>query len=70
MSKWYPIKRAPRDGTMVILGWISENRLEYTVESYWCQKTNRWHGGWQPTHWRPHKMRRPKRISHGSTRSE
>jgi hypothetical protein len=51
MSEWQPIDTAPKDGRLVVLGWLPNGLVEHKVISSW--KRDHWHGGWTPTHWRP-----------------
>lgn len=48
---WKHIETAPKDGSLVELGWLPNGIVEHRVFSRW--KHGRWQGQWTPTHWRP-----------------
>ena len=55
LMKWAPIETAPRDGRLVKLGWLPNDRLELEKLSLWLStgESGHWRGWFTPTHWKP-----------------
>lgn len=55
MNDWLPIQSAPKDGTLIILGWMDSVDVGSSLGGDFSPDQND-HGSWfltQPTHWQP-----------------